>query len=135
MEEIRQARRQHNEHSGRRTEKTVKANLSDEEYRKREQNFLELYYQLRNKTENSFIGRLSLKTRKRLHGLILSIYKLINSLNGFTYEVLHDHRTRTNRPLIFAVTHVGKFDIQVITEAVRDHYYLLSGDYEHIQGG
>ncbi len=29
---------------------------------------------------------------------------------------------------------VGKFDIEVVSEAVREHYYLLSGDFEHIQG-
>lgn len=32
------------------------------------------------------------------------------------------------------MTHVGKFDIEVVSEAIRSHYYLLSGDYEHIQG-
>ncbi len=36
--------------------------------------------------------------------------------------------------IIFALTHVGKFDIEVVSEAIRDHYTLLSGDYEHIQG-
>lgn len=41
---------------------------------------------------------------------------------------------REKRPIIFAVTHVGKFDIEVISEAVKDHYYLLSRDFEHLQG-
>ena len=30
--------------------------------------------------------------------------------------------------------YVGKYDIEVISEAIKEHYYLLSGDYEHIQG-
>ncbi len=47
---------------------------------------------------------------------------------------IKDNRSSTDRPIIFAVTHVGKFDIEVISESVKDHYYLLSGDYEHIQG-
>lgn len=109
-------------------------NLSVEEQQEREQRFLELYYRLRLKTESSFFGRLSLRTRKRLHGLILSIYKIKNRLGGFTFELLHDCRTHTDQPIIFAVTHVGKFDIEVVSEAIREHYYLLSGDYEHIQG-
>lgn len=49
-------------------------------------------------------------------------------------KIIHDRRSTTNHPIIFAVTHVGKFDIEVISEAIQDHYYLLSGDYEHIQG-
>lgn len=75
-----------------------------------------------------------MKTRKRLHGVILSAYRIKNRLGGFTFEILHDCRTSVNRPIIFAVTHVGKFDIEVVSAAIRDHYYLLSGDYEHIQG-
>lgn len=75
-----------------------------------------------------------MKTRKRLHGVMLSAYRIKNRLGGFTFEILHDCRTSVNRPIIFAVTHVGKFDIEVVSEAIRDHYYLLSGDYEHIQG-
>lgn len=108
--------------------------LSDREFCSREQRFLALYYKHRAKTENSFLGKLSLKKRKQLHGLILSIYKIKNRLGGFTFEVLHDGRTQTERPIVFAITHVGKFDIEVVSEAIRDHYYLLSGDYEHLQG-
>lgn len=62
------------------------------------------------------------------------VYTIKNHLGGFSYEIINDNREKTDRPIIFAVTHVGKFDIEVITEAIKDHYYLLSGDYEHIQG-
>ena len=62
------------------------------------------------------------------------IYKIKNRFGGFTYELIKDERSLTNRPIIFAVTHVGKFDIEVISESIKEHYYLLSGDYEHIQG-
>lgn len=108
--------------------------LSDSEFCSREQRFLTLYYKHRAKTENSFLGKLSLKKRKQLHGLILSIYRIKNRLGGFTFEVLHDGRTQTEQPIVFAITHVGKFDIEVVSEAILEHYYLLSGDYEHLQG-
>ena len=62
------------------------------------------------------------------------VYIIKNHLGGFSYEIINDNREETNRPIIFAVTHVGKFDIEVISEAIKEHYYLLSGDYEHIQG-
>lgn len=62
------------------------------------------------------------------------IYRLKNRLGGFTYEVISDKRSETDRPIIFAITHVGKFDIEVVSEAIRSHYYLLSGDFEHLQG-
>lgn len=55
-------------------------------------------------------------------------------MGGFSYEILNDRRAKGDRPIIFAVTHVGKFDIEVVSEAIKEHYYLLSGDYKHIQG-
>lgn len=108
--------------------------ISDEERELRTKKFNELYFKLRNKDENSILGRMSLKTRKKLHKLILLVYIIKNRLGGFRYEIIKDERIKTNRPTIFAVTHVGKFDIEVVSEAIKSHYYLLSGDYEHLQG-
>jgi 1-acyl-sn-glycerol-3-phosphate acyltransferase len=108
--------------------------LSDEERVAKEKSYYDLYYKLRSKDETGFLGSLSLTARKRLHKLILFVYTMKNHLGGFSYEIIGDKREKTDRPIIFAVTHVGKFDIEVISEAIKDHYYLLSGDYEHIQG-
>jgi len=64
----------------------------------------------------------------------LAIYKIKNKIGNFSYEIIKDERQYTDKPIIFALTHVGKFDIEVTSEAIKDHYYLLSGDFEHIQG-
>ena len=114
--------------------KMFEKGITQEEFIKREKEFLELYYRLRMKDEDRFWSKLSLQQRKKIHKIILSIYKLKNRLGGFHYNLIKDDRTATNRPIIYAVTHIGKFDIEVISEAIKDHYYLLSGDYEHLQG-
>lgn len=114
--------------------KTFVVGLSDKERSLREKEFYELYYKLRHKDENSFWSKMSLKTRQRLHKFILFIYIIKNHLGGFSYEIIKNERNQTDRPIIFAITHVGKFDIEIVSEAIKDHYYLLSGDYEHIQG-
>lgn len=88
--------------------KLYELDLSDGEYQKQKQCFLDLYYKLRAKTENSFLGKLSLKTRKRLHGLVLPVYRAKNRLCGFNFEVLQDKRIPTDHPVIFAVTHIEK---------------------------
>lgn len=108
--------------------------IIEEEYSKRETEFLKLYYELRKKDENKWWSKLTLEQRKSIHWLILQIYKIKNHIGGFSYEIISDKKTKTDRPIIFAVTHVGKFDIEVISEAIKEHYYLLSGDFEHIQG-
>lgn len=97
--------------------------------------FEELYFRLREKEEKSFLGSMSLRSRQRLHSLVLLIYTIKNHLNGFHFEVIGDKRkSHVSRPVIFAVTHIGKFDIELVSEAIKEHYYLLSGDYEHLQG-
>lgn len=114
--------------------KLFEKGISKEEYSKREKEFYQLYYKLRNEDEKKWWNKLTLEQRKNIHCLILIIYKIKNRLGGFNYQIINDKRYETNRPIIFAVTHVGKFDIEVISEAIKDHYYLLSGDFEHLQG-
>lgn len=108
--------------------------ISETELERRKRTYLDLYYSYRKKDESSLIGRLSLNQRKHLHPLILLIYMLKNRLGGYKYNVIYDKRQVTDKPIIYAVTHVGKFDIEVVSEVIKEHYYLLSGDYEHIQG-
>lgn len=108
--------------------------ISQEEYNKRYNEFIALYWKLRRKEENSLFGRLNLSQRKKIHKFILLIYKIKNRLGGFSYKILKNQGCMAERPVIFAVTHVGKFDIEIVSEAIKEHYYLLSGDFEHIQG-
>ena len=114
--------------------KLYEKGITEEELKKREEAFLKLYYKLRKKDEEKIWNRLSLKQRQKIHWIILNIYRIKNRLGGFNYELINNEREKTDRPIIFAVTHVGKFDIEVVSEAIKDHYYLLSGDYEHIRG-
>lgn len=115
-------------------QKIYEENTSEEERKKREKEFYELYYKTREKDEHSFLGRLSLKTRQRLHKFIFFIFVIKNRISGFTCKVIKDEREKTERPVIFAPTHVGKFDIEVSAVGIKDHFYLLSGDYENLQG-
>ena len=114
--------------------KLYEKGITEEELEKRNQEFLELYYKLKKQDDNKIWSKLSLKQRQNIHWLILTIYKIKNRLGGFSYELIKDEREKTDKPIIFVVSHVGKFDIEVVSEAIKDHYYLLSGDYEHIQG-
>ena len=108
--------------------RSLKGVVSEKEYEILKKEYLELYYKLRQEHERRFYSKLTLSQRKKIHFLILTIYKIKNRLGKFTYEVIKDERIKTDRPIIFALTHVGKFDIELTSEAIKDHYYLLSGD-------
>ena len=95
---------------------------------------LKTYYFYRNKFEKSLMGRMSHKWRLRLHPILFKIISSRNKSAGLISHVIYDKRQKTTKPIIFAITHIGKFDIEVATETIKDHYYLLSGDYENMKG-
>lgn len=49
-------------------------------------------------------------------------------------EILSDKQTYSDRPVIYAITHIGKFDYQIITEALDEHTYAFAGDPEEMYG-
>lgn len=108
--------------------------ISEQEYQARKKGYLETYFRLREKDENSFWGKLSLKARQRLHPLALAVYTVKNRMSGMSFEFLSRGSYPLKHPIIFAVTHVGKWDIEVVSQAIRKHAYLLSGDFESMQG-
>ena len=92
------------------------------------------YYEVRNKYDQSFLNKLTHKQRVAIHPILLNVIKLRNKGNGFKIHKLDGNIEQTNKPKIFCVTHIGKFDIEVVSEVIGEHYYLLSGDFENIKG-
>lgn len=97
-------------------------------------NDIDLYYKEREKFESSFVSKLNHKQRLMLHPIMLKIISIRNKKSGFKIRTLYDKRGNVKGPIIFAVTHIGKSDIEAISEVIKSHYYLLSGDYENIKG-
>ena len=95
---------------------------------------IDLYYSEREKVENSFVGKLTHNQRLMLHPLLLKIITYRNKKAGFTIDTIYDKRGNVKGPKIFCITHIGKYDIEVVSEVVKDHYYLLSGDFENMKG-
>lgn len=110
------------------------SDICAEEWTHKEQSLFDLYYCLRQKEENSPVGQLTLRQRKLLHPLIRAAIKASAILNGFRFQIISDRHTSIQRPIIFAATHQGKFDIELLSSAISTHMYLLTGDYERIQG-
>ena len=94
----------------------------------------ETYYRIRNQFDNSLLGRMSHRQRLFIHPFLWHALKFHNRISGIKTSLLYDRSTGTDRPKIFAITHIGKYDIEACTPVLKDHYYLLSGDYEHIYG-
>ncbi len=55
-------------------------------------------------------------------------------LNQQRYKLIGDKRHKQARPVVYAVTHVGLYDYQVITEALNAQTYAFAGDPEQVYG-
>lgn len=104
----------------------------EEEKKLTKEEFDKYYYYLRNLYDESFIANLTPTQRKIIHPLLLSVIKIRNRLNGFKLDIIDNQSEKTNKPKIFCITHIGKYDIEVVSEVIKEHYYLLSGDFENI---
>lgn len=76
--------------------------------------------------------------RKKIHGLPLKLVELDRKVSKETVSVINDERIITDRPKIYACTHIGGNDIQRVFEAIKEHAYLFLGDpkglYKDISG-
>ena len=58
----------------------------------------------------------------KLHPLLLLLIHIKNKRAGFQIKLLENNSIPTDRPKIFCVTHIGKFDIEVVSEIIKEHY-------------
>lgn len=90
---------------------------------------LETYYKdLRKFQYDNNIPLKGIEIRKKIHQLPLSIIKLDRIIKQERIVVLKDEREVTNKPKIYACTHIGGNDIERVFEAIKEHCYLFLGD-------
>lgn len=90
---------------------------------------LEKYYmELRKYEYDQNIPLKGIKLRASIHKPLLDLIKIDRILNNEELYIIGDKRVKTNRPLIFASTHIGGHDIERVFEAIKDHAYLFLGD-------
>lgn len=69
-----------------------------------------------------------IRLRKCLHPVMVYGLKLMHLLSRQKITVIGDKRTPTSRPVVYAATHIGWDDIEMILTTIKDHAYLLLGD-------
>lgn len=74
----------------------------------------------------------NVQLRKKLYFLTSKILKAQRLVNQNKITIINDLNKKTDKPKIFAVTHIGKFDIEIILEALKEHAYVLLGDPKYM---
>ena len=100
---------------------------------------LEAYYRERRKERfEKALPFAGVKLRKIFHPVLVWGMKGKHILDKQKVTILGDKRIQTNRPVVYAATHIGWDDIEMILSSIGDHAYLFWGDphemYRDING-
>lgn len=68
-----------------------------------------------------------IKWRKRIHKIMFAIIKMKRVLFHQKLTILHDEREDTDKPIIYACTHIGRYDIEMALESIQDTCFLFLG--------
>lgn len=69
--------------------------------------------------------------RRKIHPLVRKVLQLKSLICGLTYEIISDKSNRQKgETVLYAVTHIGKCDYEMVTEACDIFAYAFAGDWE-----
>lgn len=89
---------------------------------------IDYYRNLRKFNYENEVPLKGIETRKIIHNLPLLVVKLDRLLKKEEITILKDERLDTDKPKIYACTHIGGNDIERAFEAIKEHCYLFLGD-------
>lgn len=71
------------------------------------------------------------KLRMWLHPFLIKVLHIKSILSGLTYEFVSEERAvPKDQTVIYAITHIGKFDYEMLVEACDIFAYPFAGDWE-----
>ena len=72
------------------------------------------------------------KVHRMLHPLLMFLLRVKSKICGLTYEFINDKRldVKSGKKVIYAITHIGKFDYEMLIEACDIFAYPFAGDWE-----
>ncbi len=106
--------------------------LTKEELEKYLDDLNEYYFQKRKKTVGENEPIKYIKARKKIYGFLRRLLIAQTSLNRQKVNVLSDERKGTKQPKIYALNHIGKYDIEMAMQAINDHTFVLLGDAKYM---
>ena len=90
---------------------------------------LEQYYRaLRQYEYENNLPIKGINLRKALHGIILAILRIECLFSGVKVKIVGDKRTATDKPCIYACTHIGRYDFESNFLSLKNHFYMFFGD-------
>lgn len=74
--------------------------------------------------------KLPLAYRRKISLLLFKILKVRRILSGYKVKVLGKRPTVTG-PCVFAINHIGKMDVEIVSEVLNQQFFLLLREFEN----
>lgn len=74
------------------------------------------------------------KYRRKTRNVLRKVLHIKSKLCGLTYEFVGKNHKAPDKTVIYAVTHIGKFDYEMLEEAYDAFFYPVAGDWELTYG-
>lgn len=74
----------------------------------------------------------SVEMHRRMHPILMFLLRIKSKLSGLTYEFVSENRVdvKSGKTVVYAITHIGKFDYEMLVEACDIFAYPFAGDWE-----
>lgn len=69
---------------------------------------------------------------QRIHPILMFLLRVKSKLSGLTYEFVNEKRVdvKSGKTVVYAISHIGKFDYEMLVEACDIFAYPFAGDWE-----
>lgn len=72
--------------------------------------------------------------KKNLRPLLRVILYIQRKLKKQTVEFINRELPEVSSPIVFVVTHIGKYDFEIVNEAIKNHFYIIASDFMNMYG-
>lgn len=72
---------------------------------------------------------------KNIHHFLAFLLSVKRTVIGQRIHVINDKsKVEKDKPVIYAITHIGKYDYEMVFETLKNGFYTLAGDWEIMYG-
>lgn len=75
-----------------------------------------------------------IRWRKAIRPILRIVLKVMRKAAGQTIEIMSTKYPSTDRPIVYAVSHIGKFDFERVNEIIPNHFFVAVADYKVMYG-
>lgn len=72
--------------------------------------------------------------RRVLRPFFRSCLWIQRKINRYSVEFLNDIKIPQERSIIFALTHIGKWDFEIVNEQIKEQFFVIAADFMHMYG-